>query len=74
LKRKYTLLILLGFQLPAYIFAGLLVGYLLERQFPFHGILLTFGAFMGVGTWFFQMVKSLNRGDKEDDQNSSGEA
>lgn len=73
MKRKYTVLILLGFQLPAYIFAGLVIGYLLEQQFPFHGLILTVGAFLGVGTWFFHMVKSLNKSDKEGGQDTPGE-
>lgn len=65
---KMRLILALGFQLPLYIFAGLALGYFLEQKVPFHGLLLTGGAFLGVGVWLLQMIRWLKAQEQEQDE------
>ena len=73
MKNKWSLILALGLQLPVYIFAGLGLGYFLEKALPFHGLILTGGAFLGVGVWLFQMIRWLQKQEKEEVDSSKGE-
>ncbi len=66
MKNKRGLILALGFQLPVYIFAGLAAGYVVEKNFPFHGLILTFGAFLGVGVWLLYMIRWLKAQEREE--------